>query len=110
MLLNFANIVPAGMVVFVPSYGFLHVTLEKWKAGGVLEKLNARKKVGYTAYACRESFNALFRRSSRSPRTVPKSTASFATMVLQSKAQPKTKERGAALCCLRSSEQSCPKA
>ncbi|RDX47561.1 DNA repair helicase [Lentinus brumalis] len=45
ILLNFASIVPAGMVVFVPSYGFLHAVTEKWKTGGVLDKLNAKKKV-----------------------------------------------------------------
>ncbi|KAI0710304.1 DNA repair helicase [Cerioporus squamosus] len=45
ILLNFANIVPAGMVVFVPSYGFLHAVTEKWRSGGVLDKLNAKKKV-----------------------------------------------------------------
>ena len=33
------------MVVFVPSYGFLNVVTEKWKASGVLEKLGTKKKV-----------------------------------------------------------------
>ena len=45
ILLNFTNVVPAGMVVFVPSYGFLNVVTEKWKASGVLDKLGAKKKV-----------------------------------------------------------------
>ena len=45
ILLNFTNVVPAGMVVFVPSYGFLNVVTEKWRASGVLEKLGAKKKV-----------------------------------------------------------------
>ncbi|KAI1785288.1 DNA repair helicase [Ganoderma leucocontextum] len=45
ILLNFTNVVPAGIVVFVPSYGFLNVLTEKWKASGVLEKLGAKKKV-----------------------------------------------------------------
>ncbi|PIL32767.1 hypothetical protein GSI_04884 [Ganoderma sinense ZZ0214-1] len=45
ILVNFTNVVPAGMVVFVPSYGFLNVITEKWKASGVLEKLGAKKKV-----------------------------------------------------------------
>ncbi|KAI0703917.1 DNA repair helicase [Earliella scabrosa] len=45
ILLNLVNIVPGGMVVFVPSYGFLHAVMEKWKASGTLEKLNAKKKI-----------------------------------------------------------------
>ena len=45
MLLNFASIVPGGMVVFVPSYGFLNAVTQKWKTNGLLEKLNAKKKV-----------------------------------------------------------------
>ena len=45
ILLNLVNIVPGGMVVFVPAYGFLHAVMEKWKASGTLEKLNAKKKV-----------------------------------------------------------------
>ncbi|KAI0764365.1 DNA repair helicase [Trametes elegans] len=45
ILLNFTNIVPGGMVVFVPSYAFLHTVTAKWKATGLLEKINAKKKV-----------------------------------------------------------------
>ncbi|TBU40126.1 DNA repair helicase [Dichomitus squalens] len=45
ILLNFTNVVPGGMVVFVPSYGFLNVITERWKASGMLEKLSAKKKV-----------------------------------------------------------------
>ena len=45
ILMNFTNIVPDGMVVFLPSYGFLHAAMGKWKASGVLDKLNAKKKV-----------------------------------------------------------------
>ncbi|KAI0359225.1 DNA repair helicase [Trametes cingulata] len=45
MLLNFANVVPGGMVVFVPSYAFLHAVTKVWKASGLLDKLDAKKKV-----------------------------------------------------------------
>ncbi|KAI0753454.1 DNA repair helicase [Daedaleopsis nitida] len=45
ILINFTHIVPGGMVVFVPSYGFLHMVTEKWKASGTLEKLSAKKKI-----------------------------------------------------------------
>ena len=44
-MLNFTNVVPGGMVVFLPSYGFLNVVTEKWRASGVLEKMGAKKKV-----------------------------------------------------------------
>ncbi|KAH9856751.1 DNA repair helicase [Lenzites betulinus] len=44
ILLNFTNVVPGGMVVFVPSYAFLHAVTKQWKSGGLLDKLNAKKK------------------------------------------------------------------
>lgn len=34
------------MVVFLPSYGFLHMVLDKWKASGLMEKINTKKRVG----------------------------------------------------------------
>ncbi|KAI0827672.1 DNA repair helicase [Trametes gibbosa] len=45
ILLNFTNVVPGGMVVFVPSYAFLHAVTKQWKTSGMFEKLNAKKKV-----------------------------------------------------------------
>ena len=45
ILFNFMSMVPGGMVVFVPSYGFLHGVMQKWKQSGLLEKLSAKKKV-----------------------------------------------------------------
>ncbi|OJT06295.1 hypothetical protein TRAPUB_2875 [Trametes pubescens] len=45
ILLNFTNVVPGGMVVFVPSYAFLNTVTKQWQAGGLMEKLNAKKKV-----------------------------------------------------------------
>lgn len=33
------------MVVFVPSYSFLHLVMKHWQDSGVLEKLKAKKKV-----------------------------------------------------------------
>ena len=58
ILLNFTNVVPAGMVVFVPSYGFLNVVTEKWKASGVLEKLGAKKKARPASSRLRLSFSS----------------------------------------------------
>lgn len=44
-MLNFANVVPSGMVVFVPSYSFLHVLINAWESSGTLEKLRSKKRV-----------------------------------------------------------------
>ncbi|EMD33187.1 hypothetical protein CERSUDRAFT_108361 [Gelatoporia subvermispora B] len=44
-LLNFANIVPGGMVVFLPSYSFLHSVKSSWEASGIMGKLSAKKKL-----------------------------------------------------------------
>ncbi|KAH9949242.1 DNA repair helicase [Amylocystis lapponica] len=45
MLLNFASVVPGGMVVFLPSYSFLHAVWAVWERSGLVEKLRAKKKV-----------------------------------------------------------------
>ncbi|KAI0667105.1 DNA repair helicase [Trametes maxima] len=45
ILLNFTNVVPGGMVVFLPSYAFLHAVTKQWRTGGVLDKLGLKKKI-----------------------------------------------------------------
>ncbi|KAI0629727.1 helicase C-terminal domain-containing protein [Trametes polyzona] len=45
ILLNFTNVVPGGMVVFVPSYAFLGMVTKLWQASGLWAKLDAKKKV-----------------------------------------------------------------
>ena len=45
ILLNFANIVPAGMIVFFPSYKFLNTAKSLWTNSGMLSKLSAKKEV-----------------------------------------------------------------
>ncbi|GJE94647.1 DNA repair helicase [Phanerochaete sordida] len=45
VLFNFASLVPAGMVVFVPSYGFLNTVMGVWEKSGLLERLRSKKKV-----------------------------------------------------------------
>lgn len=45
MLLNFASVIPAGMVVFVPSYSFLDLVKSAWEKSGLIDKLQAKKKV-----------------------------------------------------------------
>ena len=45
VLVNFANMVPGGMVVFVPSYAFLHSIMTTWEKAGVMDRLRSKKKV-----------------------------------------------------------------
>ncbi|GBE87470.1 ATP-dependent DNA helicase CHL1 [Sparassis crispa] len=45
MLVNFASIIPGGMVVFLPSYAFLHTVMIAWEKSGLLVKIAAKKRV-----------------------------------------------------------------
>ena len=45
VIFNFVNLVPGGMVVFLPSYAFLNVLKAAWDASGLMGKLRAKKKV-----------------------------------------------------------------
>ncbi|KIM43305.1 hypothetical protein M413DRAFT_18375 [Hebeloma cylindrosporum] len=45
VLLNFSNIVPAGMIVFFPSYKFLNTAKAFWTKSGTLEKFGYKKEV-----------------------------------------------------------------
>ncbi|KJA17484.1 hypothetical protein HYPSUDRAFT_146538 [Hypholoma sublateritium FD-334 SS-4] len=45
ILLNFANIVPAGMIIFFPSYKFLNAAKGFWTGGGMLSKFSSKKEV-----------------------------------------------------------------
>ncbi len=47
-LINLCNVVPAGMVVFVPSYAFLDRIMARWKdagSGELHKRLGAKKKI-----------------------------------------------------------------
>ncbi|KDN45742.1 DNA repair helicase [Tilletiaria anomala UBC 951] len=44
-LSNFCNVIPDGMVVFVPSYKVLNTFMERWKATKQLDSLMRRKKL-----------------------------------------------------------------
>lgn len=39
------NLIPDGLVVFLPSYAFLTKVKDVWGKKGLIEKLDARKKV-----------------------------------------------------------------
>ncbi|ESK95799.1 chl1 helicase [Moniliophthora roreri MCA 2997] len=45
ILLNFTHQIPAGMVVFFPSYNFLNTSKDVWSKSGVLNKLSAKKRI-----------------------------------------------------------------
>lgn len=45
VLLNFTSVVPAGMIVFFPSYKFLNTAKDMWVKTGTLDKLGLKKLV-----------------------------------------------------------------
>jgi chromosome transmission fidelity protein 1 len=45
LLVNLCGVVPEGLVVFVPSFGYLEQLREAWRESGVWERLAQRKKV-----------------------------------------------------------------
>ena len=45
MIFNFANMVPGGIVVFLPSYNFLHAVTSAWESSKLLERLKTKKRV-----------------------------------------------------------------
>ncbi|KAF8073637.1 helicase C-terminal domain-containing protein [Lyophyllum atratum] len=44
ILLNFSSIVPAGLIVFFPSYNFLNAAKAVWHKNGLLDKFGVKKK------------------------------------------------------------------
>ena len=78
VLFNFANRVPGGMVVFVPSYAFLHSVMGSWEKSGLLERLRSKKKV--RRYPCSIETHADMRRSSPSRKKAPMSRLCCANM------------------------------
>ncbi|KAJ7075861.1 helicase C-terminal domain-containing protein [Mycena belliarum] len=45
LLLNFASLVPRGMIVFFPSYHFLNTAKATWQKSGALARFEGKKKV-----------------------------------------------------------------
>jgi len=52
VLLNFMGIVPAGMIVFFPSYKFLNAAKAMWLKTGTLDKFALKKPVCYEILRC----------------------------------------------------------
>ncbi|KAG9035892.1 ATP-dependent DNA helicase chl1 [Tulasnella sp. JGI-2019a] len=46
-ILNFINLIPDGVVVFLPSYAFLHAVRAAWDEAGILQKIAIKKQVFY---------------------------------------------------------------
>ncbi|KAJ6620765.1 helicase C-terminal domain-containing protein [Mycena sp. CBHHK59/15] len=44
ILLNFAALVPRGMIVFFPSYRFLNTAKDRWQKSGILTRFERKKK------------------------------------------------------------------
>ena len=55
IILNLVNIVPAGMVVFLPSYSFLNAVTAEWKKSGLITKLDAKKKANTFPFTVRQA-------------------------------------------------------
>lgn len=51
LLLNLAAVVPEGLVVFVPSFGYMEQLLARWQTSGLLGRLQQRKQVFRWVYA-----------------------------------------------------------
>jgi chromosome transmission fidelity protein 1 len=45
LLANLSGVVPEGLVVFVPSFGYLEQLTQHWRAGGLWDRLAQRKQV-----------------------------------------------------------------
>ncbi|BFZ56789.1 ATP-dependent DNA helicase chl1 [Savitreella phatthalungensis] len=51
-LLNLSAVIPDGMVAFFPSYAHLGSVVSRWKAAGLLDQLNRRKRVFQESRDC----------------------------------------------------------
>lgn len=58
-LINYCNIVPSGIVVFVPSYGFLDTLMARWRETQAITRIEAKKKVRLLAFPCNNDFAML---------------------------------------------------
>jgi len=47
ILINLVNVIPAGVVIFFPSYSFLNTVQQVWTSSAVLEKIAQRKRIFY---------------------------------------------------------------
>ena len=45
VITNVCNIVPAGVVLFFPSYEYENLVYERWQKSGFFEKISRKKRV-----------------------------------------------------------------
>lgn len=45
MLMNFCNVIPAGIVVFLPSYDYENIVYEHLYKSGVITKIRLKKQI-----------------------------------------------------------------
>lgn len=45
VVLNVCNVVPAGVVIFFPSYEYESLVYDRWLKSGVVDKIACKKKV-----------------------------------------------------------------
>jgi chromosome transmission fidelity protein 1 len=54
LLVNVCNVVPEGVVCFLPSYGYEKTLLARWKKTGIIDKIGKKKKVFHEPASSRE--------------------------------------------------------
>ena len=52
-IVNICNIVPDGMVIFLPSYQYMDLIVQHWKKSSVFQRISAKKKVLHFSFHLR---------------------------------------------------------
>jgi len=47
IIINLCNVVKDGMIVFFASYEYMDLVIRRWKVSGMLQKIEAKKKVSF---------------------------------------------------------------
>ena len=58
-ILNLVNTVPAGLIVFLPSYSYEAHLVQRWKATGIYDKIRSKKKLFREPTSARDVEDAL---------------------------------------------------
>jgi chromosome transmission fidelity protein 1 len=52
MLVNYSRIIPAGVVLFFPSYSYMHAISALWQERGVIARIEMNKRVFWESKGC----------------------------------------------------------